>query len=305
MTKNWQQEKEISNAFWLTLISKIALKLPRWSVRLLLHPITFFFLLTAPKKRQASRHYLTRSLRKKPKIWHIYKHFFWFSSVLLDRIYFFTNKQALFNVSFSNREKVILSLKQNSAQFFISGHYGSSEALKSCYSSQVYTIKPVIKLEHNQAIVNLFKTLNSEFYENVIPYKGLETTFEIYETLKDGISVALLADRPIENAPTLSVNFLGDQILLPEGIFEMILRFPFPTNIFFSQYQGGNRYRVNYIPLSIDKGDTALILAQKFADMLAQQCLNSPYNWFNFYTYWVEPNHNETFAQEGRDRKKK
>jgi len=71
----------------------------------------------------------------------------------------------------------------------------------------------------------------------------------------------------------------------------MIIRFPFPTNIFFSQYQGGNRYQVNYIQLAINKEDTPQILAQKFAHLLEQQCLNSPYNWFNFYTYWVEPNH--------------
>ena len=288
--KSWQQEKEMSNAFWLTLIIKIALKLPRWSVRLLLHPITFFFLLTAPKKRRVSHHYLSRVLTQKPKIWHIYKHFFWFSSVLLDKVYFLTQKQSLFNTSFSNREEVILSLKQNPAQFFISGHYGSLEALKACYSSQDYTINPVIKLDHNQTIINLFKRLNPEFYENMIPYNGLETTFKIYETLKNGASVALLADRPIENAPTVLVDFLGDKILLPEGIFEMILRFPFPANIFFSQYQGGNRYHVYYIPMPIEKNDTAQTLAQKFAHILEQQCLNAPYNWFNFYTYWVESN---------------
>jgi len=103
--------------------------------------------------------------------------------------------------------------------FFISAHYGSSEALKACYTNQVYTVKPVIKLEHNQAIVNLFKALNPAFYENIIPYKGLETTFEIYETLKEGTSVALLADRPIENAPTVLVDFLGDKILASRRYF--------------------------------------------------------------------------------------
>jgi predicted LPLAT superfamily acyltransferase len=291
MAQNWQQEKEMSNAFWLTLIIKLALKLPRWSVRLLLHPITFFFLLTAPKKRQVSRHYLARALTQKPRIWHVYKHFFCFSSVLLDKVYFLAQKQALFNVSFSNRAEVVQSLEQHPAQFFISGHYGSVEALKACYSSQSYTINPVIKLDHNQTIVNLFKALNPEFYENVIPYNGLETTFKIYETLKGGASIALLADRPIENAPTVSVDFLGDKILLPEGIFEMLLRFPFPANIFFSQYQGGNRYHVHCIPMPIKKEDTPHTLAQHFANILEQQCIDSPYNWFNFYTYWVEPNH--------------
>jgi len=291
MAQDWQQEKEMSNAFWLKLILKLALKLPRWSVRLLLHPIVFFFILVSPKKRQVSRHYLSRVLRSKPNIGHIYKHFFWFASALLDRVYFLTNKQDLFDITFAHRQEVIDSFQQNPGQFFLSGHYGSVEALKTQSMGRNYEIKPVIKLDHNQTIVNLFKELNPTFYENVIPYNGLETTFEIYENLKAGKSIALLADRPVGDAATILVDFLGDKIPLPEGIFEMIHRFPFPTNIFFSEYQGGNRYHVKYHQLEISKDDSPTELAQKFADILAQQCLDSPYNWFNFYAYWNEIRH--------------
>ena len=294
MAQDWQQEKEMSNAFWLKLILKLALKLPRWSVRLLLHPIVFFFILVAPKKRQASRHYLTKIFAKKgtrPKIWHIYKHFFWFASALLDRVYFLTNQQELFDISFTNHQAVIDTFAQHPGQFFISGHYGSVEALKAQAIGKDYEIKPVIKLDHNQTIVNLFKELNPTFYQSVIPNRGLETIFEIYENLKQGNSIALLADRPVGEAPTVLVDFLGDKIPLPLGVFEMIQRLPYPSNIFFSEYQGGNQYHASFQKFEINTKDSPEKLAQKFADILAQQCLNSPYNWFNFYTYWDEANH--------------
>ncbi|MEA3405789.1 MAG: hypothetical protein U9R28_08630 [Pseudomonadota bacterium] len=290
MSANWQQEKEMSNAFWLKLIIKLALKLPRWSIRLLLHPIVMFFILISPNKRKNSRHYLTKVLPVKPRIWHIYKHFFWFSSALLDRVYFLSNQHNLFNITFCNRQAVIDSFKHHPGQFFLSGHFGSVEALRTQANTKQYNIKPVIKLDHNQTIVTLLNQINPGFYQNVIPFKGLQTTFEIYENLKQGKSVALLADRPLDDSHTVQVSFLGDSILLPEGIFEMILRFPYPTNLFFCRYQGGNQYHVDYIHLNIKPEDTPESLAQQFADQMAQQCKKSPYNWFNFYPYWIQSN---------------
>ena len=286
MSKDWQQEKEMSNAFWLKLIVRLALTLPRWSVRLLLHPIVFFFLIISPQKRSASSHYLMQTLPHKPKIWHIYKHFYWFAATLLDRVYFLSQKNQLFDISFINRETIIHSFKKDPSQFFLSGHYGSVDALRMQTTAKQYKIKPVIKLDHNQTIVRLLNQLNPDFYNDVIPYDGLKTTFEIYENLKNNVSVALLADRPIGEGETLKVTFLNDTIQLPEGIFEMLLRFPFPTNLFFSKYLGKNRYQIQYIPFTVSPNDTPQTLAQKFADELAKQCMDSPYNWFNFYTYW-------------------
>lgn len=286
MNKSWQQEKEMSNSFWLKLIIRLALTLPRWTIRLLLYPIVLFFLLISPNKRSASFHYLTQVLPYKPRIWHIYKHFFWFASTLLDRVYFLAQKDHLFEVSFINRQAIIHSFKTKPSQFFLSGHYGSVDALRTQAAGKQYKIKPVIKLDHNQTLVALLNQINPSFYNDVISYEGLKTTFEIYENLKNNVSIALLADRPIGEGETLSVQFLNDTIQLPEGIFEMLLRLSFPANLFFSTYLGKNRYQIKYIPFSISSNDTPQSLAQKFADEFAKQCLESPYNWFNFYAYW-------------------
>lgn len=288
MSANWDKEKELSNVFWLRLITKLALKLPRWSTRTLLHPIVFFFVLIAPNKRRASRHYLKQVLSTTPRIWHIYKHFFWFASALLDRVYFLSNRHEVFEISYINREMVIETFEKNPGQFFLSGHIGSVEALRTQVSNLQYKIKPVIKLEQNQTIVTLLEEISPGFYNDIIPFEGLATTFNIYEHLKKGVSVALLADRVIGDSQKVKVNFLGEQVYFSEGIFEMILRFPYPTNLFFCLYLGGNRYQVEYLKFDVKSSDTPTELAQKFADQLEQQCLKSPYNWFNFYTYWVE-----------------
>ncbi|VAW49516.1 hypothetical protein MNBD_GAMMA03-1930 [hydrothermal vent metagenome] len=291
MEKDWQQEKEMSNIFWLKLIIRLALKLPRWSIRLLLYPIVLFFFLTSGHKRKASYHYLTQALPHRPQVWHVYKHFYWFAATLVDHVYFLSGQTRLFDISFINREVVVNSLEKNPSQFLLSGHYGSIHALRTQLSDKKYQIRPVVKLEHNQNIVTLFNQLNPDFYKDIIPYDGLNTIFEIYENLKNNVSIALLADRPIGDGKTLSVQFLNDTIQLPKSLFEMLLRLPFSANLFFSKYLGKNSYQIEYFSFSIASNDTPQTLAQKFADKLAKQCLESPYNWFNFYVYWDSKDH--------------
>ncbi len=285
---SWQKEKELSNLFWLRLIIGIALKVPRSITRLLLYPIVLFFVLVAPQKRSASRHYLKQVLGHQPTWLQVFNLLFYFAAVLLDRIYFLKQDFHLFDVKFYQSQRVIDSLKLQPGQFFLSGHFGSLDSLKSQSLNKNYTIKPVIKLDHNQTIVRLMQELNPQFYESVIAYKGMETTFEIYENLKAGNSIALLADRAIDDGKVIPVQFFEDTLLLPEGIFEMLSRFPFPTQLFFARYEGGNYYEVEYIQFDVASSDTPKILAQRFADCLAEQCQKSPYNWFNFYPYWVK-----------------
>ncbi len=291
--QDWQKERELSNRFWLNLIIKIALFMPRWSVRLLLHPIVAFYVVLAAKKRKISYHYLSQSLQTSPNILHAYKHFYWFAAVLLDRVYFLTGKTEIFDIRFSRRQEVIDSFKACPGQFFISAHFGGLEALKTQSMSRDYEIRPVMKIDHNQTIVSLLKELNPDFYKSVIPYKGLETAFTIQQTLENGISIALLADRPIDSNKIIPVKFFEGELFLPAGLFQMILKFKRPVNVFFNRYEGGNRYDVEYYPISVEADETVESLAHKYVALLEKQCRQSPYNWFNFYPYWLSPNEKE------------
>ncbi|MGD9953648.1 MAG: acyl-CoA synthetase, partial [Burkholderiales bacterium] len=62
MTAPWRRAPERSHRLALRLMRAIALGLGRRVARLVLHPITAYFLAFGPRARRASRAYLTRTL---------------------------------------------------------------------------------------------------------------------------------------------------------------------------------------------------------------------------------------------------
>ena len=59
MSQSWRQQSERGSPFALRLILWIALNLGRPTARLLLYPISIYFLFRAAEQRNASRNYLS------------------------------------------------------------------------------------------------------------------------------------------------------------------------------------------------------------------------------------------------------
>ncbi|WP_019895136.1 LpxL/LpxP family acyltransferase [Hydrogenovibrio halophilus] len=289
MSQNWTEQKERSNRFWLTLIRRLALTLPRWLVKPLLYPIVAFYWLISPLQRQASRHYLSRVLAQPVRPWHTYRHFLWFAITILDRVYFLTGRWSAFDVSYEHLAEYKAATRKT-AHLLLGAHFGSLDATRTLSQDRHdRPIKVVLKVDQNAQLVALLNELNPGMENNVLPYRGMETIFDIYQTLQDGQSVAMLKDRPVGDETTVPVTFFGDTLCLPISGFKLAKRFRIPCMVFFGRYQGGNRYRVSSEILPFTPDMSLQQMAQLYMDKVAEQCQQAPYNWFNFYPYWSGP----------------
>ncbi|MDG6774322.1 hypothetical protein QCB45_08255 [Thiomicrorhabdus sp. ZW0627] len=287
--KDWTAQKERTSGFWLKIIRRLALLLPRWAVGLLLHPITLFYLLISKQQKAASRHYLNQVLDRPVRFSDVYKHFLWFATTILDRVYFLTGRIDGFQVEYDNLEEWRASMAENPAQLYLGAHFGSLDAIRALSLDQYgIKIKIVLKVDQNQALVNLLNELNPGLAENVIPYNGMKTIFDIHETLESGNSVAMLKDRAVGEEATVTVNFFNDRIAVPVSGFKLAKRFNIPINVFFSRFEGGNKYHVHSEQLEFDQQTSLQEMAQIFMNRVEEQCRIAPYNWFNFYHYWLD-----------------
>ena len=98
MSSGWTRHGERGSPVMLYLIRWIALHLGRKPARLILYPITLYFLLFAPAARRASFDYLSRALERPVHWWHVARHIFTFSATILDRVYLLTGRHALLDV---------------------------------------------------------------------------------------------------------------------------------------------------------------------------------------------------------------
>src|SRR6185312_11913453 len=83
----WAQHQERSGMAILRVMTFISLRFGRSFSRAILYGIAGYFMCFAPNARRASRDYLRRVLKHRPRISDTFQHVFAFGSTIHDRIF--------------------------------------------------------------------------------------------------------------------------------------------------------------------------------------------------------------------------
>lgn len=295
MALSWSEHKERSNPFTLKLICWLALHTSRDFARLLLFPITFYFLLTAPKARRASAHYLRRVLGKPVSMFAVARHIFYFASTILDRVYFLTDRLDNFDIKIFGTEVLDEYLQQQQGCVLLGAHLGSFDALRSLAVNRAHIrLKIMMYHDHNAMMMRVLDSLNPKVAAAIINLADSNALLKMREALEHGEFVGMLADRNVDNK-ACSCRLLGDAVQMPTGPLTIASIVHVPVVLFFPLYLGKNRYAVYFekltgpLQLARHERDTVIAsLMQQYADRLEYYTKKAPLNWFNFYDYWSD-----------------
>lgn len=298
MTKSWHSQRERSNPRTLQLIKWIALNLGRPVARLLLYPITFYFLIFASEQRQASLLYLKRVLNRKPNYLDVAKHIHCFASTILDRVYLLTGQFDKLDILFPEENMPLKFSQQGKGCILLGSHIGSFEVLRSYGVRKCpLPIKILMYEGHNPMIVKVLYALNSNISEMVIPLGAPDSLLQVKDAVDAGSAVGMLGDRIMEmdSTKTGHCTLLGKEIELPVAPILIAASLKVPLIAFFGIYLGGNRYQIHFELLSekitLDRNNRQQDLdywLQQYANIIEKHIKQVPYNWFNFYDYWQE-----------------
>ncbi len=111
MSRRWLQTRERSNILAIRMLVWIALFLGRRVARLVLFPVAAYFLVFGRSARQASRIYLSRVSGRTATFRDVFRHFYTFATVALDRVYFLSDRWSLFDIRYM--VKICLSSSSN------------------------------------------------------------------------------------------------------------------------------------------------------------------------------------------------
>ena len=296
MTTHWLDRPEGGSTLALRLLMTVAMTLGRTVSRLVLLPVTAYFLLRRGPERRASRAYLTRALGREPSWLEVARHFHTFAGVTLDRVYFLSDSLWRFDIRLDGLEELHRAMDFGRGVLLIGAHVGSFDALRaaSTYRPDV-TVRVVLDAEHSPALSSILKDLNPRMAAGIINPRqnGTAVALEIGAALGDGALVTMLADRGRPGNPTAVVDFLGHPAEFPTAPWQIAAALHVPIVLCLGLYRGRNRYDLHFEmvtdALHIDRKQrqvqlTAII--QDFANRLATLVRIAPYNWFNFYDFW-------------------
>ncbi|HEU4621332.1 MAG TPA: acyl-CoA synthetase [Burkholderiaceae bacterium] len=290
----WAATPERSTMLALRVIVWIALKLGRRAARLVLLPITLYFTLFAPRARRASRRYLTRALGRRATWRDSMRHFHTFAATILDRVFFLNDRADLFELDVQGAATAIEHAPQGALLF--GAHFGSFEAVRAIGRMRSGMRVSVVMYEDNARKTNeVLAAINPRVCEDILPLGRLESMLALKRRLDEGGYVGVLADRTLGEETMRDVTLLGARAQLPVGPFRLAALLRRPVIFMTGVYLGGNRYSIRFDAIAdfshLGPGERAAAVhhaMDRYAAKLDALCREAPFNWFNFFPFWVD-----------------
>jgi len=290
----WATLPERGTPTSLRVIAWIAAHIGRWGARLLLYPITLYFVITARSARRTSYEYLKRLRGESARWWHVFRHFHCFAATILDRVYLLRGDFERFGITVHGKEIVHRQIESRKGSILLGSHLGSFELLRALGVLQrSFSLKVLMDPLHNQNITRFFDALNREIAATVIAPDRPDTLIRVKESLDAGCFVGMLGDRVSGGDKTTRCQFLNAPATFPAGPVLLAAMMRCPVILFFGLYRGGNRYEIYFehfadqIDLDrVRRAEDIQFWMQRYAERLEHYSRLAPYNWFNFYPFW-------------------
>ncbi len=290
----WTTLPERGTPASLRMIAWIAVHIGRSAARLLLYPVTLYFVITAHAARRVSYEYLKHVRGGSARWWHVFRHFHCFAETILDRVYLLRSEFDRFDVTVHGKQIVQRQLESAKGSILLGSHLGSFEVLRALGVMQrKFPLKVLMDTVHNQNISRFFDALNPKIAGTVIAPDQPDTLIRVKESLDAGCFVGMLGDRVSGGDKTTQCQFLGVPATFPAGPILLAAMMRCPVILFFGLYRGGNRYEIYFEHFAdvivLDRhrrAEETQLWMQRYAERLEHYARLAPYNWFNFYPFW-------------------
>lgn len=280
MSSAWRDRSERGSAGLKRVIIWLALHIGRPFCRVLLVPISAYFLVTAPRARRASREFLTRALGRRATWRDIFRHLLVFGTTLLDRVFLLHGRHRDLDVAVTNEHLFEEAIAAGRGCLLLGSHLGSFEMLGVVGSvERRLAINMVMHLEESAGVRDLIADTGGTIPYNVIALGRPESMLRVKECLERGEVVGILADRVYGSEPTQGLPFLGATARFSLSPFRLARITGAPVVTAFGLFHGGRRYEILFEALGAPQ-------PAPYVAILERQALRFPYNWFNFYDYW-------------------
>ena len=281
----------------LSLLLWITLNLGRPVVKLILYPITLYFIFFSPSAKAASKNYLARALGHPPTWLQVWKHFYTFAQTSVDRCYFLSKKTQLFNIRTYGLDVIKQYVDQKQGCLLMISHLGSFDVLRVHGTrEESLPIRILMDRQHNPIIMQLIDTLDPELADRIIDtnQSAPSLALTLDQCLKSGDMIGIMADRAHLGEKVETCEFLGKPAAFPLGPWQLATVLKVPVILCVGVFEGGNNYSLHIELLtkkivSSRNGRQEAITSNMthYVKRLEHHLIQAPFNWFNFYDFWT------------------
>jgi predicted LPLAT superfamily acyltransferase len=294
----WVGSRERGSTALLRLMAFLSLRLGRKVSRVALYAIAVYFFLFAPAARRQSRRYLRRALGRMPRARERFRHVLNFATTIHDRVYLINEQYHAFEITIEGESLMRTQAELGQGALLMGAHMGSFEVIGSLGRRQPGLHVSMAMYEDNARKINtILAAINPKANPDIIALGHIDAMLRIAERLDRGAFVGMLGDRTLGDEPVHEVTILGERAYLPTGPMRAAAILRRSVIFMVGLYRGGNQYHVVFAPVADfstvePKSRDAAVrdAVERYAVLLDRYCRCDPYNWFNFFDFWREPN---------------
>ncbi len=292
----WSRRRERGSALLLRLMTFVSLRIGRRTGRFVLYFIAAYFFAFAPQARRHSHTYLCRALGRRATARDWFRQVLTFASTIHDRVYLVNEQYALFEISTEGESLMRQRVQAGDGAFLMGAHLGSFEVTRALGQRQPgLRVAMAMYTQTANKVSAQLAAINPATRMDVIRLGHMSSMLEIHAYLDQGAFVGVLGDRTFGSENGQVVQFLGAPARLPTGAMRAAAALRRPVIFMTGLYRGANRYHVVFEELAdfsaVLPGERAAAVEAaviRYASLLEKYCRSDPYNWFNFYDFWME-----------------
>lgn len=281
--------------------------LGRWPFRLLLVPVVSLYWLFSRTARRASLQYLQRlhahaaTFSRPPGNLQSLRHFLQFGETLLDKLLASSGRYSPALLQFVGQQPLLARRASGKGGVIMTAHVGCLELLQAAAGWQSgLRLTVLVHTAHAEKFNRILTRLNPTSAVQLLQVTAFSPAMamQLSERVAAGEFIAIAGDRvPVSGDRHVQATFLGHAAAWPSGPYLLAALLDCPLFMLVSLHHGkGYRVHIEQLAehISLPRAQRQQALnqfAQSFADWLQTHLHASPYDWFNFYPFWIENSH--------------
>ena len=259
--------------------------------------VAFYYFLFSRKSSIHSYYYFSHILKYswlKSK-WSIYRNYFVFGQVLLDKFAILGGLKGKFSYNFDGEHYLREMAENKTGGIIVNAHIGNFEIAGQLLERLKTKINVLMLDAEHQRIKNYLSNVLVNKDVNIIPIQSdFSHIIPISEALINKELIAMAGDRFIEESKVFTVNFMGKKAKFPSGPFNLAARFGVPVKFAFAMKESNTHYHffatkpesVKRFRDPIEQEKELQKFVEKYAEEFERILKMYPMQWFNYYQFW-------------------
>jgi predicted LPLAT superfamily acyltransferase len=297
-------EETFVGGMWLMYaLFRVGGRLP---FRAVLYPVVFWYWAVNRGAREASLEYLQRlqqstgALGRAPGWRDTLRHFTSFAETILDKMLAVGGRYRFDSLRFVGRAALEAQLKSGRGALLVTAHVGCLEMCQALADAPHLKLTVLVHTLHAERFNRVLERLSPARAVRLLQVTELTpaTAVLLSQRIEAGEFVAIAGDRvPLRagRVNCVSVPFLGRPAPFPTGAYMMAALLKCPL-VMMGCIRQGDVHEIVFERLAdevrlprADRLGACAAYAGDFARRLERLLARAPYEWFNFYSFWDQP----------------